>query len=68
MTTEELTIILNCIGYSPLMAVLKTVDPDLEQVIEAITFIRGHGFGDIKITIADGKVMYIEPTPKINVR
>jgi hypothetical protein len=68
MKPEELALILNDLGYKPLMDTIKAIDPDLYQVIEAITIVRQHSFGKIELEVADGKIVLVSKTLKTRLR
>lgn len=68
MTPEELAQRLNDLGYQPLMDTIKAIDPDLFEVIKAISMVRTHRFGKVEVEIADGKIMIVMPSLKTKLR
>lgn len=68
MKPEELALILNDLGYKPLMDTIKAIDPDLYEVIEAITIVRQNVYGKVDIEIADGKIVLVSKTLKTKLR
>ena len=68
ITTEELTLRLNDLGYEPLLTTLKAIDPDLYQVIEALSLVRNHKFGTVTVEVYRGRITLITPALKIHIQ
>lgn len=68
MKPEDLAVILNDLGYKPLMDTIKAIDPDLYKVIEAITIVRQNVYGRVEVEISDGKIVLINKTLKTKLR
>lgn len=66
MNPDELAQRLNDIGYGPLLITLKALDPDLFEVVKAITIVRENNFGTVTVEIYRGKIMNVAHTLKKN--
>lgn len=64
MKPEEIAVRLNELGYEPLLNTIKAVDPDLFEVIKALTVVRNNGYGTVSLEVYNGKITLVTHTFK----
>jgi hypothetical protein len=64
MNPDELAARLNDLGYEPLLATIKALDPDLFEVIKAVGIVRSNNYGTVTIEVYRGKITQISHTLK----